>query len=90
MTTSPIPEVRAMVAAARQFVDGEIDFLALRGAVLECRISTRIHGADSKIERLASEWAQLIERTWNEWGISSDPLQVDQLRTRIAEDLDDL
>jgi len=87
MSTAPIPEIRAMVAAARHFVDGEIVFLAMRGPILECQMWARLHNADTKIQQLAAEWAELVEQTWNEFGISPNPLSVDELRARIADDL---
>ncbi|MEP3477868.1 MAG: hypothetical protein ABJZ55_01355 [Fuerstiella sp.] len=88
-SVSPIPEIRAMVAAARQFVDGEIDFLALRGPVLECQQCANRFNVDANIQRLTNEWAGFIERTWDEWGINPDPMPVEELRDRIAADLGD-
>ncbi len=89
-STSPVPEVRAMVAAARQFVDDEIHFSALVGPITECEWWSRVHEADSRIHQLARDWQTLVDRTWNEFGQHPDPLTVGELRTRITEDLGDL
>ncbi len=87
MSTAPVPEARAMVTAARQFVAGDIDFLAMRGPILECRMWARVHNADARIQQLAAEWSELVEQAWNEFGINPNPLSVKELRARIADDL---
>ena len=89
MSTVPVPEVRAMVAAAKQFVDGHIHFSELVGPITDCEWWARVHDANSAIHKLASDWLLLVDRTWNEYGQHSDPLTVDELRARIAEDLGD-
>ena len=89
-STSPIPEVREMVAAAKQFVAGDIHFSALVGPITVCEWWSRVHDAESRIHQLAVEWQQLVDRTWNEYGQHDDPLTVDQLRDRIGNDLGDM
>jgi hypothetical protein len=91
MTSSaPIPEVRDMVAAARQFVAGEIHFSYLVRPIEACEWWSRVHDKDSDIHKLAADWSLLVDRTWNEYAQHSDPLTVDELRAKIADDLGDL
>lgn len=79
-----------MIAAARKFVDGDIDFPEFRGPVLECQnYIKRVKTIDPSLQQLATEWAGYIERTWNEWGISPEPMSVKELRDRISADLGD-
>ena len=91
MTSSaPVPEVRAMVTAAKQFVAGEIHFSFLVKPIEECEWWSRVHDKGSRIHQLAAEWQLLIDRTWNEYAQHADPLTVNELRARIADDLGDL
>ena len=78
-----------MVAAARSFVVGDIHFSAMVEPIRSCQIWARVHNADDAILRLANDWSTLVDRTWNEFGLRSDPLTVDELRSRIAADLGD-
>jgi hypothetical protein len=87
MSTVPVPEVRTMVAAAQQFVAGNLHFSALVGPISDCEWWARVHNADSAIHRLASEWLVLADRTWNEFSQHNDALSVEDLRTRISDDL---
>lgn len=89
MNVPPVPECREMVAAARAFVDGDIHFSAMVEPIRSCQIWARVHNADASILRLANEWETLVDRTWNEFGIRTAPLTVDELRAKIASDLGD-
>lgn len=44
-----------MVAAAQQFVDGEIHFSALVGPITGCEWWARVHHANSAIHKLAAD-----------------------------------
>ncbi|MEX1224098.1 MAG: hypothetical protein WEA31_06070 [Pirellulales bacterium] len=79
-----------MVATANQFAAGEIHFSALVQPIAECEWWARTHDANSPIHSLALERQLLVDRTWNEFGQHSNPLTVDELRSRIADDLGDL
>jgi hypothetical protein len=79
-----------MVQAAREFVDGQIHFSALVHPIETCEWWSRVHDKDSAIHKLATEWQLLVDRTWNEFAQHDDPLTVDELRSRIADDLGDL
>ncbi|MFN3150444.1 hypothetical protein [Bremerella sp.] len=86
-STTPIPEVHVMVAAAKQFVADEIHFSALVGPITNCEWWCRVSNANSHIHRLAVEWRQLVDRVWNEYGQHDNPLTVEKLRMQIKADL---
>ena len=85
----PVPECRDMVAAARAFVDGDIHFSAMVEPIRSCQIWACVHNADATILRLANDWSTLVDRAWNEFGLRSDPLTVEELRARISADFGD-
>jgi hypothetical protein len=87
MSLVPVPEVREMVAAVKQFVAGEIHFSFLVGPIERCAWWARVHGVHSAIQRLAADWLLLVDRTWNEYGQHSNRLTVEQLRQLLAQDL---
>ncbi len=76
-----------MVAAAKQFVAGEIHFSELVGPITECEWWCRLYDTHSHIHRLAVEWHQLVDRTWNEYGQHDNPLTVEQLRMQLKDDV---
>lgn len=85
--TVELPEVRTMVAAAKQYVAGEIHFSQLVGPIERCEFWARVHGVHPAIRQLAAEWKTLVDQTWNEWGQHPVRLSEAELRRRIAADL---
>jgi hypothetical protein len=85
--TLPLPELRAMVAAANRYLRGEIHFSALVGPTEQCEIWARVYGVHPAIRELAAEWQMLVDQTWNEWGQHPVKLPEAELRRRIAGDL---
>ncbi|MFT3765664.1 MAG: hypothetical protein QM820_09130 [Minicystis sp.] len=85
--TSPLPEVREMVAAAKRYVAGEIHFSYLVDPIERCDFWARVYGVHPAIRQLAAEWKVLVDRTWNEWGQHPVKLSEAELRRRIAADL---
>ena len=89
MSLVPVPEVREMVAVARQFVEDEIHFSFLVGPIERCGWWARVHNVHPAIQTLAADWSLLVDRTWNEYGQHSNRLTVDELRKYLAQDLEE-
>ena len=89
MSLAPVPEIRAMVEVAKQFVAGEIHFSYMVGPAEQCLWWAKVHGAHPTILALAAEWQLLADRVWNEWGQHGPGvhLPVEEFRRRVAADL---
>lgn len=80
-TNVPVPEVRTMVDAAKQFVAGEIHFSALEQPITNCEWWARVNDADSAIHRLPIFFAKtspithfesagrMESRSWTDEGV---------------------
>lgn len=71
-STSRVPEFREMVAAAEQFVAGELHFSFLVSPIERCVDWAKVHDRNSQVYKLATEWQLLVDRTWNEFGQHED------------------
>ena len=89
MSLAPVPEVRAMVEVAKQFVAGAVHFSDMIGPTEQCLWWAKVHGAHPAILTLAAEWQLLADRVWNEWGQHGRGvhLSVEEFRRRVAADL---
>lgn len=87
---APVPEVRKMIAVAKQFVAGEVHFSWMIAATREAQIWSKVHNLHPTIQALIAEWSSGADRVWNEFGQCSAPLTVEEYRDQIASDLEQL
>jgi hypothetical protein len=63
-----------MIEAAHRYLDGAISIIELHGAVAQCAHAAKMFSAHPAITALAQEWQSMVDRCWNEWGHSPNPL----------------
>lgn len=85
-----IPEMKNLVTVSREFIDGDASFAQLNGAVSYCYNTSVVMGLDEQVQLLLLEYKELVDRTWNEWGLLEEPLPKDDLKNWIRNEfLDD-
>ena len=87
MSLVPVPELRVMIATAKQFVANEVHFSFLVGPARECAWWAKVHGLHPAIQQLATDWQLGADLTWNEYWQHAIPITVDEFRSRVAADL---
>ena len=89
MSLVPVPEVRELVATAKQFVAGEVHFSHVVAPAERCAWWAKVHDVHPAILELAAEWGLLADRVWNEYGQHGPALPVEEFRRQVAWDLGD-
>ena len=87
MSLIPVPEVREMVAVAKEYAAGKIHFSYMVGPTEHCVWWARVHGVHPAILALAKEWQLMADQVWNEWGQHADRLPEAEYRRRVTADL---
>jgi hypothetical protein len=87
ISTSPVPEIREMVAVAKQFIAGEVHFSMMVGPTEQAVLWSKVHGTHPAIQKLARDWQLWADQVWNEYGQHKQTLTVDEYRRRVAADL---
>jgi hypothetical protein len=88
MSLVPLPDVRAMVSVAKQFVAGDVHFSSMVKPTELCLFWGKVHGVHPAILALAQKWQLGADRVWNEYGQYAQSLPVEEFRREVAADLE--
>lgn len=82
-----IPEVREMIDCAKRFLADETNIHELHGHAQKCKSAAQLLAKNTPIIELASEWAFMSNRYWNEWGTAETPLTKEELENWLREQI---
>jgi hypothetical protein len=88
-TTLPLRELRELITLAHSFVAGHAHYSFMCYPLEQGLFWSKVYGVHPAIKALLCDWHLWIDQTWNEWGRYPQSLPEDELRRRIARDLDD-
>lgn len=90
MTTPTLPELKDLLLAARDYVEGRETIAGLNGLVSHLHVLAEERDVSVTTRKILAEWAEMIDRRWNEWGQARDPLPeqefVSWLRDQFARE----
>jgi hypothetical protein len=66
-------EMRELIAASKRYLAGAAGLAELHGYIGQCEQSPSVQNSPALAESI-SLLRKLLEKTWNEWGISPNPL----------------
>lgn len=85
--TAEIVELRQMLSAARRDLEGDCTIQELNGRVAQLADAAKFWGQHPSLAQLATEWAAMIDRRWNEWGHSRSPVSEDEFSSWLQSQL---
>jgi hypothetical protein len=74
-----------MVSTAKRFAAGEVHFSYMVQPTEACAWWAKVRGAHPAILALATEWGQLADKVWNEYGQHGRARPVEDYRRVVAE-----
>lgn len=66
-------EMQELIGASRRYLAGEIALTDLRAVVVQAELSDSVKD-DVNLSKSLLELRQLLDQTWNEWGLSRNAL----------------
>lgn len=81
-----IPEIAELLEAGRKYLEGKLSISSLHGYVGQCEFCPDIL-SDVFLKDEISCWRNMIEQTWNEWGLNKTPVPESDLKAWIRSRL---
>lgn len=82
------PEIQDLLAAARKYLEGGIGLPELHGYIGQCEYASAIQ-QDKALSEAVHEWRQMLNQTWNEWGINKNALPESEFKLWVQTQVDD-
>ncbi|MCC4591357.1 hypothetical protein [Xanthomonas sacchari] len=82
-----ITEFRKMLEAGQRYLGGTCCIQELNSRVSQCRDAARFWGGHPALAQVVDDWSQVVDRRWNEWGHSPDPLTEQQFESWLGQQL---
>jgi len=86
--TFAIPEVKDMIECAKRFLADETNIHELHGHIQQCKTAAHLFSENTAIYELASEWATMSYRFWNEWGDVEAPLSEKEFKEWLRKQVE--
>lgn len=83
--TVTISELRELLEAAQRYLDGACSIQELNGRVGALADAARLFNGHSVLFEIVSEWSNMVDRHWNEWGHVIDPVSEEAFRAWLIE-----
>lgn len=81
-----IPEVAELLDAAQKYLQEELSIPWLHGYVGQCEYCPAVQD-DIHLKDEISCWREMLGQTWNEWGLSKDPIPESDFKAWIQSRL---
>ncbi|GAB3096017.1 hypothetical protein [Lysobacter terrae] len=85
--TTEIREFRFMLEAGQRYLSGACSIQELNGRVSELATAAKFWGGHPAFSQIAADWSAMVDRGWNEWGQSPNPLSEQEFRAWLGEQL---
>jgi hypothetical protein len=81
-------EFRKLVATARLYLDGEVDYLTMYYTCHEAAKVVRCLAGDARIKQTVFDYEAMAERSRNEWSPQSDSISEAEFREWLRNQLE--
>ena len=85
--TTEIREFRLMLEAGQRYLADACSIQELNGRVSELATAAKFWGGHPALAQVAADWSAMIDRRWNEWGHSLNPLSEQEFRAWLEGQL---